>query len=646
MDIRPDPSLPPVNPNTEPKGSNVLVNSFKRQLNVSGLDDPHSAKRPSLTLVATCPPEGSINARSVTTLEPFFDSEADKPHKAIPWGTEFEVIYQSLMHKKHQEIEARLNALSDAQIQSLFTVIRPSQSSGKTEPTNSLIELAIVSKKAGRIFFRVLFDRLSSEQLQHVLLKPFVGNETLLHLLCRVMDEPLLQKLEEKIDRQPLLEMLTQPINELAPPLAFACLYYNESSHLFYTALEEKRELIIKLLKGSPDIDQSILQFMCNDSARSSGPFKLEIKKYYHRIRYLLSNLTPQERFDAIQFTGKSNESALLWACTNKRLHSDELVLILTEDLDDVQKARLCTMQSETGHSLIQKCLELKKLNLEKLDKVVTLCMTIHDPSLRFKVLSICTLEGHSFFKQWLLNSNDSHKEIKENILYMLGDMNACQRILIIAGDRRIWDQTIDGTDHQCITRQQEQTPIVEAMNRRKMDLAKFLWKQIADPELRIKLLLYKTRHQTTLLQHILDEKDRWQYFKRRFFSNRIMNTGNEVLQNSFAAELYRHALAAKRFDDAEYYLSQISDSQLKHDLSNNPKYLLFIISRMTETEIEQFFSQQTPSQCTESVINILEQTLYNKKPLLENHLHLITLQKNAVNKDTFFQMGYQPTAR
>ncbi|WOG26841.1 hypothetical protein [Endozoicomonas sp. 8E] len=628
MNIRPNPGPLPVNSDTEPKGGS-LSKSFKRQLNFLDSDDPHPAKLPSLAPVATCSPEGNINARSVTTLEPFIYSDADKPCNMIPWGNEFECIHQSLMQEEHQEIEAQVNALSDAQIQSLFTVTRPSQIGGRPEPTNSLIELAVLSEQAGRIFFQVLFDRLSSEELRHALLEPFDDNETFLHLICRVIDKPLLKKLEEKIDRQTLFEMLTQPINNLAPPLAFACLY-NKSTHLFYTVFDEKRELIVKLLKGSPDIDQSILQFMCNDSARPGGALQLTTEKYYQRIKYLLHNLTPQDRFDAIQFTGKSNESALLWACTGTRLHSDELVLILTEELDDVQKARLCTLQSETGHSLIQKCLELNKL-----DKVASLCMTLHDQSLRFKVLSICTWEGHSFFKQWLLNSNDSNEE---NIEYMLRGMNAYHRILIIAGDRSIWDQAIDGTDHQNITRQQEQTPIVETMNSKKMDLAECLWKQIADPELRIKLLLYKTKHQTTLLQHMLDVRGQWDYFKYR-----IMNTSNEALQNSFAAELYRHALAAERFVDAEYYFSQISDTKLKHDLSNDPKYFLMSLSRKTEADIERFFSQETPSQCTESVIYILEQTLYNKKSLPENLLHFITLQKDAVNKDTFSKWATSP---
>ncbi|WP_422137216.1 hypothetical protein [Endozoicomonas sp. ALC020] len=631
MNIRPNPSPLPVNSDTEPKGSS-LSKSFKRQLDVLDPDDPHSSKLPSLTLVAAFPPESNINARSVTTLEPFINSDADKPCKMIPWGAEFERIYQSLEQEKDQEIEAQVNALSDAQIQSLFTVTRPSQNWVRSEPTNSLIELAVVTEKAGHIFFQVLFDRLSSEELQHALLEPYDDNKTFLHLICCVMDKPLLKKLEEKIDRQTLLEMLTQPINDLASPLAFACLY-NKSTHLFDTVFDENRELIVKLLKGSPDLDQSILQFMCNDRARPGGALQLRTEKYFHRIQQLLCKLNPQERFDAIQFTGKSNESALLWACTGTRLHSDELVLILTEELDDVQKARLCTVQSETGHSLIQKCLELNKL-----DKVASLCMTIHDQSLRFKVLSICTLEGHSFFKQWLLNSNDSHREIEKGIEYMLQDMIAYHRILIIAGDRRIWDQTIDGTDHQNITRQQEQTPIVEAMNRSKMKLAEFLWKQIADPELRIKLLLYKTRHQATLLQHMLDVREQWDYFKYR-----IMNTSNEALQNSFAAELYYHALAAKRFVDAEYYFSQISDTKLKQDLSNDPKYFLMSISRKTEADIERFFSQKTPSQLTESVIYILEQTFYNKKSLPENLLHVITLQKNAVNKDTFSKWATSP---
>lgn len=141
----------------------------------------------------------------------------------------------------------------------------------------------------------------------------------------------------------------------------------------------------------------------------------------------------------------------------------------------------------------------------------------------------------------------------------------------------------------------------------------------------------------------MLDDRDKWKYLKRQYFTNRIVNTGNEALQNSFAAELYHHALAAKRFVDAEYYFSQISDTKLKHDLSNDPKYFLMSISRKTETDIERFFSQKTPSQLTESVIYIFAQTLYNKKSLPENLVHLITLHKSAVNKDTFSEWATSP---
>ncbi|WP_257293520.1 hypothetical protein, partial [Endozoicomonas sp. YOMI1] len=413
----------------------------------------------------------------------------------IPWSDHFECIYQSLAQQKHLEIEAQLNALSDVQIQSLFIVTRPTLYGEKRGTENSLLEMAVPSKKAGRIFFRVLFDRLPSEELRHALLESFDDNGTLLHLVCCVMDEPLFKKLEEKLDRQTLLEMVTQPINDLAPPLAFACLY-NKSTYLLDTVIHENRELIEKLLKGGADIDQSLLQFMCNDHARPYAPRSLLTRQEYHqRIKYLLDTLTKQDRFDAVLFTGKSNESPLLWACKITPVYSDKLVLILTETLDDAQKAELLTAQAETGNSLMQKCLELKKL-----DKIGTLCTTLSDPLLRFKVLSICTLEGHSFLQQWLLNQDLLRTSDKEYIENMLLDMDDNHRDLIIAGDRCIWDQTIDRTDHKDMTRQQEQTPIVDAMNRKKMCLAEFLWEQIADPELQIKLLLYKTRHQTTLL--------------------------------------------------------------------------------------------------------------------------------------------------
>ncbi|WP_257293521.1 hypothetical protein, partial [Endozoicomonas sp. YOMI1] len=403
-----------------------------------------------------------------------------------PWCTYFKCIYQSLEENKHLEIKAQLNALSDVQIKSLLIDRTPGPFAEFQKPI-PLLELASTSREAGNIFFRISFDRLSSEELRVALLESGDSNQTLLQHACCVMDEPLFKQLEQKLGMQTLLEMITRPVNDLDSPLAFACLY-NKSTYLFDTVIHQDRELIEKLLKGSPDIDQSLLQFMCNDAAMRCR--LLSDDEYHHRIKYLLNALSKQDRFEAVRFTGKSNESALLWACTKSFDDFDDLATILTESLDDPQIAELCTAEAETGNSLVQKCLELDRTN-----KVAKLCMSIRDPLLRLKVLSICTSEGHSFFQQWLLKPFNNPIKYTE---YLLQDMDDSHRDLLIAGDRSIWDQINTSTNHTL--RQQEQTPIVNVMNRKEMRLANVLWEQIADPELQIKLLLYKTRHQTTLL--------------------------------------------------------------------------------------------------------------------------------------------------
>ncbi|WP_257264754.1 hypothetical protein [Endozoicomonas sp. ONNA2] len=382
--------------------------------------------------------------------------------------------------------------------------------------------------------------------------------------------------------------------------------------------------MIEKLLKGGPGIDQSLLQFMCNDLRYHRSDIPLTHQEYHERIKHLLHALNKQDRLDAVLFKGKSNESALLWACAGKKCSSDDLVFTLTETFNDNQKVDLLTAQAKTGNSLVQKCIELKKV-----DKVATLCETLHNPLLRFKVLSICTLAGHSFFQQWLLD------HCEKDIDHMLRDIDKKHRDLLIAGERHIWNQTTDCTDDIL---QQEQIPIVDAMNRGNMSLAQLLWNLIADPELQIKLLLYKTKHQTTLLQYMLDDGEQWQFFKNKF-----KKSHNLILHNSFAAELHAHALAAERFDDADYYFSQI-DSKLKYDLSNE-NYRLHLLNVCTERETisESFFNGLTPYQCTESVVYVLGHGLYDKKNLMANFLQLITLQENAGHKDTFIKWATSP---
>uniref|UniRef100_UPI002147AF4C hypothetical protein n=1 Tax=Endozoicomonas sp. YOMI1 TaxID=2828739 RepID=UPI002147AF4C len=600
----------------------IRVGRSKREMKEITLNFPILSKRAKHTAfnpVETGRHKEKMN-KSATSIQPFtyFCSKVNNPIRTVQWSTHFQDIYESLKQEKHLEIEALLNALSDVEIKSLPIATLPRHLLKKYESPISLSKLASFSNETGNIFFRVLFDRLSSDELRVALLEPVddVGKETLLHLACCVMDESSFKQLEQKLGMQTLLEMITRPVNDLNSPLAFACLY-NKSTCLFDSVINQDRELIEKLLKGSPDTDQSLVQFMCNDLAWRFYWYSND--EYNHRIKYLLDALSKQDRFDAVRFTGKSNESALLWACTE--IHVFDLATILTESLDDDQKAELCTAPMGTGNSLVQKCLELNRTN-----KVVKLCMSIRNPSLRFKVLSICTSEGHSLFQQWLPYSYDIEDE-KVNIEYLLRGMDDKHRELLIAGDRRIWDQTIGGTDHKYKTmcfsdflqvqyglksrkymtslghllalRQQERIPIVVAFNRKNMCLARYLWKQIADPELQLKLLLYKTKNQTTLLRHMLDDESQWLHFKTR-----LKNTHCQIVHDSFAAELYKHAVATRRFDDAEYYFSQISDSKLKHDVTDdNQKFYLMNISKKTETDIESFFRGQTPSQCTESVI-------------------------------------------
>lgn len=260
----------------------VTFKGLKRALKVGASDDTTPCKQQSLNPAVRCCPEEKIDGRSVISFTPFFYSKNNNPNKMIPWSDHFECIYHSLAKQNTLNIETQLNNLSDVQIKSLFIVTRPTQSGGKCGYPDSLLELACTSQKAGSIFYRVLFDRLSSEELRHALLESFNDKVTILHSVCCVMDEPLFRKLEEKLDRQTLLEMVTQPINDLASPLAFTCLY-NKSAYLLKTVIHENRELMKKLLKGSPDMDQSLLQFMCNDLIQPYGR-QLSKEEYHDRI--------------------------------------------------------------------------------------------------------------------------------------------------------------------------------------------------------------------------------------------------------------------------------------------------------------------------------------------------------------------------
>ena len=627
MDIHLSTSNSPVSPDTKPTGkvSTDLFkfNGFKRQLSALDSDDMPPLKQQVFSPDETGCPEDKIYDRSVTGHIPFFYSKATNPNKWIQWCPLFQDIYNSLQLRETSEIEAQVAKLSDDQIKRLAIAIAPTNYEGKDQQSFSLLELADMSGETGNIFFRALFDRLSSEELRVALLELVDDKDTLLHHACCVMDERSFNLLEQKLDKQTLLEMVTRSLNDLAPsPLAFACLF-SKSTDLFDIVLHQNRELTEKLLKGSPDIDQSILQYMCNKNVSDIFHLiPLSNSEYHQRIRYLLGVLSKQDRFDAVRFTGKSNISPLLWACTGAKY--SELADIFTETLDEAGQAELFTAQAETGNSLVQKCLELNYP-----DKVATLCMSFSNSLLRFKTLSICTSEGHSLFKQWVLGFG--RYDDLEDIEHMLRGIDDNHRNLLIAGDRSIWDQTDVSTDHTLSL--QKQTAIVDAMNQKKMYLAKFLLGKITDPELSIKLLSYKTTHQTTLLHYLLDKGDEKQWFT----DDILKSTSNQVDRDHLAAELHTYAFKALRLDEARYYLEQISDPQLKYDLlKDHPEFLSSELFMKGGVITESFFSEQPPFQCTELVVSILEKSLYGKKLLMDYLPQLIALQEKAGDKEAF----------
>ncbi|USE35945.1 hypothetical protein [Endozoicomonas sp. SCSIO W0465] len=628
MDIHLSTGNSPVGPDTKPTGkvsTDLLTfNGFKRQLSALDSDDTHPFKCKVFSPDETGFPEKKAYDRSVTGLKPFFYSKATHPNKRILWCPLFQDIYNSLRCKETSEIEALVADLSDDQIKRLAIATAPSNYQGEDQQPSSLLYYAGISGEAGNIFFRALFDRLSPEELRVALLELVDNHDSLLHNACCVMDERSFNLLEQKLDKQTLVEMVTRSVNDLVPsPLAFACLF-NKSTYLFDTVLHQNRELTENLLKGSPDIDQSILQYMCNENVSCILHLSpLSNSEYHQRIRYLLGVLSEQDRFDAVRFTGKSNMSPLLWACTGAE--SSDLANIFTETLDEARQAELFTAQAETGNSLVQKCLELNHP-----DKVATLCMSFSNSLLRFKALSICTSEGHSLFKQWVLDFDRSDK--LEDIEYMLRGIDDNHRNLLITGDRSIWEQTNVSTDHSLSL--QKQTAIVDAMNQKKMFLAEFLLGKITDPELSVKLLSYKTTHQTTLLHHLLDKGDGIQYCTDHI----LKNIPNQIDRDHFAAELHTYALKTGRLDKARYYLEQISNPQLKYDLlKDNPKFLLSEIFMKEGVITESFFSERPPSQCTELFISLLEKSLYDKKPMMDDDLpQLIALQEKAGDKEAF----------
>ncbi|WP_257266317.1 hypothetical protein [Endozoicomonas sp. ONNA2] len=220
------------------------------------------------------------------------------------------------------------------------------------------------------------------------------GDRTLLHHAFLVMESSLFEQLQHKSGMKNL-EMLTRPVNDLAPPLAHACLYH-EHTYVFDTAINHNKELIVKLLKGSPDIDESILQFMLGD--KGSEVFRYRRRyNYTQRIVHLLKRLNNQERFDAVRFTGKNNMSPMLLACKNGQ-HA-KLYENLVETFNDDQIVELFTAGAETNNSLLQKCLEMD--SKYKADKVLK---SIQSPPLRFKLMTLSTSQGNSVFQQLVHN--------------------------------------------------------------------------------------------------------------------------------------------------------------------------------------------------------------------------------------------------
>ena len=654
MNICSNPSPRTVNSNTAPEGNRISFKGSKKQLKVLDSDDPQPVKLQALNPVVTYL-ERKINNRSVTGVAPFFYSETNQPKTMNPWCIEFECIYRSLAKENHLKVEAQVNALSDVHIKSVPIITPPGEFLSKLQIPGSLFELASVSREAGKIFFQALFDRLTPEQLRVALSESIDGKPTLLYYACRLIDKPLVKQLENKLGRQTLLEMVTRPINHQAPPLACACLY-SGSTYLFDTVLWHDRELAVKLVKGGPDIDQTLLQFMCDDAQSHLISFMISIEVHRERIKQLLYTLNKQDRFDAVRFTGKADESALLSVCTKSR--DPDLATILTATLDDDQITELCTARAKTGNSLVQKCLESDQIN-----GVIELCMSIRDPLLRYKVLSIRTPAGHSLFQQWC------HCPVINRIKDMLHGMGDNHRASLIVGDRRIWDQITESPDpknmtmsfsdlrqslcglrdrkytiafgHQFTLRQQRQTPIIYAMSMKNIRLAKFLLEQIADSELKTRLLLHKTENGTSLLQHMFDDGYQWHYLKTR-----LQNASNPIERDLLVIELYLRAMAAGLFTDADNYSKQLRDPQIKHHLfEKNHKYLLLNLCQNGKTITEAFFSRLTRSQCTKSVVYALEQTLYNNEkhllkhiedPLMESLPQLLTLQKNVGHKDNF----------
>ncbi|WP_257295934.1 hypothetical protein [Endozoicomonas sp. YOMI1] len=600
---------------------------LKRNVKELNLADAETTKLPKSSTATI--PEEQIIERPVTSFTHRSRSAINNPDKMRTWCPQFEQIYKYLIAHDTPNLEAQLNGFTEDQIKSLLIAKAPHDFLTKNNDPrfypSSLLEAAGESR-AGRVFFRFLFDQLTPEELRDALLEPVDGDLTLLHHACCVMEESLFNQLEHKLGMETLIEMVTRPVNSHVPPLAHACLF-NESTYLFDTAIEKDRKLIVKLLTGSPDIDETLLQFMFGDIAECGLQFyinHLNPDTHYQRTSHLLDYLNIQERFDAVRFTGKKIESPLLLACKKGYL---DLFEKLTETFDDNQLVELYTAEAETNNSLLQKCFETNRRY--QAEYIVN---SIQCPSLRCKVMSVSTSEGYSVFQQLVVYNNSIYSTKKIN--HLLRGMKDSQVDQLITGNPNIWDEAVNGT--ALTLRQQELTPIVQAMNRNEMQLAKYLWTQITDPDLRINLLVYRSKHQTCLFQHLLETERQW-------LDNILANIHSKTGRDLLAAKFFQHVLETGSLDASDY-LRQISDSPLITKLlQDNHKYFLVNLCNNGEMITEDYFSDTTPSQCTDSVVYVLEKSLSGEKHLKENLPQLITAQEKAGDKDAFVKWALSP---
>ncbi|WP_422473092.1 hypothetical protein [Endozoicomonas sp. ALB032] len=620
-------------PNTNPEGMTsskpYAETGLERKVDMLDLSLADTRLAQLQSSSPACMPAEEIVKIPATELDYRPHSESNNTETIRPWFDCFGQIYESLQENDHPTLEKQLYALREDQIESLLMAEAPRSFLTKhyTQNHASLLLQAARESEANKVFFKCLFDRLSTEELRIMLLKSVDDGLTLLHYASSVIEESLFKQLEQKLGRETLLEMVTLKVNNHAPPIAYACLY-NQSTYLFNTALTQNRELIEKLLKGGPDIDESLLQFMFVNFGNYVLGKGLNNEEYWERLNDLSNFLIGQEFLDALRFAGKKNESVFLTACKN--VNSWEFYKLIAAKLSDNKLFELCKWEVETGKSLLHKCFEI--------NHSVTVMRIVHliqSALLRFKVLSLPNAEGDSVFQRLLVENDFFYSN--NNVKDILRDMDSSERNQLVIGDANIWEQSAVSSDRAL--RQQERNPIVVALNKENMSLAEYLWTQITDPQLRIKLLLYRSKHQKNLFQHILEKGVSLQWFNKM-----LTDTDSGTERDLLAAELYKIASKADRMKDASYYLSQIRDSQLIKDVSKDHyKYFLANLYKQGKKLTEADFSKTTPSQCTDAITYIFEHSFYTKEYPGKNHLPLLMVQENRGDKDAFVKWALSP---